>query len=146
MLKAVWSLFRECYLDLSYCYGIGADGASANQGQKGGFIKLFLDKLHLAGLNNFEYEHSAVDEKDALVLENKLWIPNVWCTSHVTALGASAGNRVCDLAAELEKNMKEINSDFTCSAPRIAALTSYQQMLAATREKFLTITPWHECR
>ena len=42
--------------------------------------------------------------------------------------------------------MKNINAHFTCSAPRMASLAGYQHMLAATEEKFRTITPWHECR
>ena len=47
MLNAVWGLFEACELDLCYCYGIGADGASVNQGSKRGFIRLFLNKLSL---------------------------------------------------------------------------------------------------
>ena len=107
---------------------------------------MFLDKLSLVRPRNNEYEVIGVDEKANMEFEKKIWIPHIWCTSHVTALGASAGNQVCDLAAKLEVDIREINSDFTCSAPRIAALTSYRDMLSATKAKFLTITPWHECR
>ena len=61
MLVAVWNLFQECVVDLNYCYGIGADGASVNQGEKGGFIKLFLNKLQLLDPKNVETKQQAVD-------------------------------------------------------------------------------------
>ena len=124
MLQVVLTLFRNCELDLDYCYGIGADGASVNQGAKGGFIRLFLENLQ-PGLQ---------------------WIPHMWCSSHLTALGSSAGNLHCKLAQLFEEDMQNINADFTRSPVRTASLAGYQHMLAATEEKFLTITPWHECR
>ena len=135
MLVAVWNLFQECVVDLNFCYGIGADGARVNQGEKGGFIKLFLNKLQILDPEDVEPEPNS-----------KRWIPHIWCSSHVAALGSSAGNAICKLAAQFEEDMKNINADFTCSAVRIAALAGYQQMLSTTREKFLRITPWRECR
>ena len=36
MLQVVLILFRNCDLDLDYCYGIGADGANVNQGVMAG--------------------------------------------------------------------------------------------------------------
>ena len=144
MLKAVSNLFKECALDLNYCYGVGADGASANQGKHGGFITLFLKKLALMQSENVEFEEGLAEEKENI--NNKCWIPGVWCFSHLTALGSSAGNENCMIAMQFEDDMKDINADFTSSAPRIAALENYQQMLSATEAKFLRITPWHKCR
>ena len=64
MLVAVWNLFQECGVDLNYCYGIGADGASVTQGQKGGFIKLFLNKLQLHILIIFNTKFKKVFGKE----------------------------------------------------------------------------------
>ena len=134
-------------MDLDYCYGIGADGASVNQGEKGGFIRLFLEKLQSLLYNENENKGDVHEEKvKEMKLKGLRWIPHMWCSSHLTALGSSAGNLHCHLAQRFEEDMKNINADFTCSAPRIASLAGYQHMLAATEEKFRTITAWHECR
>ena len=67
---------------------------------------------------NMEFEEGLAEETENM--NNKCWIPGVWCSSHLTALGSSAGNENCMIAVQFEDDMKDINADFTSSAPCIA--------------------------
>ena len=89
-----------------------------------------------------EHKHGIGEETEENS-ERARWIPNVWFPSHGVDVGSIEGNKNCLLAAQLEEDKKNINADFKSSAPRGAALTKYQQLLSASREKFLRPTPWH---
>ena len=108
---------------------------------------MFLNKLQLIRPKNFQGENGDTKKKGMnLESEGKRWIPHVWCSSHLTALGASAGNENCQIAAQFEEDMMSINADFTSSAVRIATLVDYRKMIYNTTEKYLRITPWRKCR
>ena len=156
MNAVVLKMLKEGDLKQENCTGVGTDGASANLGKHSGFVTLFKKTMwkgmHLRQIDEETQERSSTWPQTITKLINKFlgeqdqwagWVPCLHCSSHVTDLGAQAGNKAVALAEINEVIMKAIISDQTKS-PVKSDLFDHLQLVM--HQELARIAPWHAVR